>query len=423
MNKIIFKPKTDNTTQELQSAIDKAAASGAELIIPAGIYVCGTLFMRSGLTITLERGAYILGSERFEDYSDKVNLFTDAVDNKRGRSLIYADGIENLTIRGEGAIDGRGELFSETHPHHLERPFLVRIMNSKNLSFSGIQLKKSAAWTLHLQNCENIDIKNLFINSRVNGNNDGIDIDSCRSCRIEGCFIDTGDDAICLKSTVDKPCSNVAVTGCVITTNWAGFKVGTESVGDFENITFTNSYIYDCNGCAIKLCPVDGGNLKNLTISNIQLNNATGPIFIAGGDRLREYQPGNSRCTAGAISDILIENISGKCINAIGTTYKGEAWGNAKSCICISGTKDNKVQNLTVRNITLEMAGGVNEYTYHEIPEMGKRYPEFHNFGVLPAWGLFVRNAENFIYTDVNMTCTAADVRDEVWFDDEHSGS
>lgn len=402
-------------TELIQKAIDKAASSGEELIIEKGVYITGTLFLRSGLTMRLEKGAYILGSENFKDYSNEVNLFIDAVDHERGRSLIYADGENNIRIYGDGVIDGRGGIFSVSHPYHNERPFLVRIMNSKNISIEGITLKNPAAWTLHLMNCEDIQVKSLTIHSRVNENNDGIDIDSCRRCIVDSCSIDSGDDAICLKSTVNRPCSDITVKNCIITTNWAGFKIGTESVGDFDNIVFENSYIYDCYGCAIKICPVDGGSVNGLSIRNIKLSNATGPIFIANGERMREYQPGNSRDTFSSISNVTIDGLCGTCVDAKGTVYKGQPWGNAKSVICISGTENTHIKDIHLKNFDLSMAGGVALYENQKIPPMGIQYPEFHNFGILPAWGIYIRNTDGLTYSDIELSARSADCRSKIF--------
>lgn len=402
-------------TELIQKAIDKAASSGEELIIEKGVYITGTLFLRSGLTMRLEKGAYILGSENFKDYSNEVNLFIDAVDHERGRSLIYADGENNIRIYGDGVIDGRGGIFSVSHPYHNERPFLVRIMNSKNISIEGITLKNPAAWTLHLMNCEDIQVKSLTIHSRVNENNDGIDIDSCRRCIVDSCSIDSGDDAICLKSTVNRPCSDITVKNCIITTNWAGFKIGTESVGDFDNIVFENSYIYDCYGCAIKICPVDGGSVNGLSIRNIKLSNATGPIFIANGERMREYQPGNSRDTFSSISNVTIDGLCGTCVDAKGTVYKGQPWGNAKSVICISGTENTHIKDIHLKNFDLSMAGGVALYENQKIPPMGIQYPEFHNFGILPAWGIYIRNTDGLTYSDIKLSARSADCRSKIF--------
>lgn len=412
---MIFEKNSNTTvTNELQAAIDRAAELSEELIVKPGIYVVGTIFLRSNIKLRLEEGAVLLGSDDFDDYSCDVDLFTDAVDHKRGRSLIYADGISDAEISGGGIIDGRGGCFSAHHPNHEERPFLVRILNSNNIKISGITLKNPAAWTLHMLGCENVSVNGLYIHSRVNANNDGIDIDSCRNVRVENCRIDSGDDAICLKSTYNKLCSDIFVSGCVITTAWAGFKVGTESVGDFENIVFRDSCIYDCGGCAIKLCPVDGASLRGLEIKNIRLINVTGPIFIANGSRMRVYHEGHERELPGNISDVLIENVSGSCCDAVGTVYKGEAWGNAKTAVCISGTKDRPAENITLRDISLKMAGGVKEYTKKEVPEMGDRYPEFHNFGVLPASGMYIRHAKNVRTENVDFTFAENDVRPEI---------
>lgn len=403
-----------NASALIQSAIDRAASCGEKLTIERGVYICGTLFLRSNLKMRLEPGAVILGSGRFGDYSADVNLFVDAVDHERGRSLIYADGVENVTISGGGIIDGRGALFSESHPHHGERPFLVRIMNSKKISFENITLKNPAAWTLHLFNCEDVSVKSLFVLSRANANNDGIDIDCCRRCVIDSCTIDSGDDAVCIKSTDDIPCSGITAKNCVITTNWAGFKIGTESVGDISDIVFEDSFIYDCMGCAIKICPTDGASVKNVTIKNIRLKNATGPVFIANGERMRRYQNGRQKAAPSSIENVLIKNLRGSCSDAAGTVYKGAPWGNAKAAVCISGTEKTHIKNVRLESLELLMPGGTENYVPHTIPQLGGEYPEFHLFGTLPAWGVYARFIDGFSAEDMRLSPAAHDCRDVI---------
>jgi len=406
------------TTAAFQKAIDEAAANQTELVVEPGAYVLGTIFLRDNLTMNLKKGAYILGSADFEEYSSDVDLFTDAVDNLRGKSLVYAEDVKNVKIYGGGVISGRGAIFGTSHPHHLERPFLVRMIRCEDITLENITLRDSAAWNLHLMDCENVTVKDVAVKSRVNENNDAIDIDACRNVRIDGCDLDTGDDAICLKATVDKPCRNVHVTNCTITTNWAAMKIGTESVGDFEDVTISDCFVYDCNGCGIKICPVDGANAKNITIERIRFVNTTGPIFIANGERLRVYHEGHQRFQPGIIENVTISDIEGDAINAIGTTYKGEAWGNAKSCIVVSGTPQARLKNVVIQNLRMAMAGGVSEVPTGAVPEMGVRYPEFHNFGVLPAWGVYVRHADGFVSENVELTLKEEDARDMCVFED-----
>ncbi|MBO5453433.1 MAG: right-handed parallel beta-helix repeat-containing protein [Clostridia bacterium] len=398
---------TPNETDKIQEIIDSCAKTGEEVVFKKGLYRTATLFLRDNSKIILEKGAMILGVDDFDAYSDDIDVFTDAVDGKRGKALIYAENASNISITGDGIINGNGKVFSADR-----RPFLIRIVRCNNVHIEGIQVHDSGAWNIHLMDSDNIYIKDLFIKSKVNSNNDGIDIDSCRNCRIEDCIIDSGDDAICLKSTLDKPCRDIYVNNCTLSTDWAGLKVGTESVGDFENVVIENTYIYNCKGCAIKIIPVDGGNLNNLTIRNVTLDKCTGPIFISNGERLREYH-GCKREIPSTIKNVVIDNVKGTCVDGPNDRfYKGEAWGNAKSCICISGTKNAPVENVTISNIDVEMAGGVSEYEKTPVPEMGTRYPEFHNFGVLPAWGIYGRNIKGLKKENVNLTLREEDVRE-----------
>ena len=111
------------------------------------------------------------------------------------------------------------------------------------------------------------------------------------------------------------------------------------------------------------------------------------------------------------IENLLISDIHGDAVNAIGTTYKGEAWGNAKSCIVVSGPETARLKNIVIRNVDMQMAGGEAMAPVGKVPEMGVRYPEFHNFGVLPAWGIYVRHADGFRAENVNLTLKSKDVR------------
>lgn len=396
---------TTKDTAQIQQIIDSCSQTGEEIVFEKGVYKTATIILRNNTHIVLKKGAMILGTEDFESYTTEIDTFTDAVNRKRGQCLIYAQDVSDISITGDGIINGNGALF-----HGEVRPFLMRIVRSKNVHLEGIGIHDSGAWNIHLMDSEDIFIKDLFIKSKVNSNNDAIDIDACRRVRIEDCIIDTGDDAICLKTTVDKPCTDVYVTGCTLSTDWAAIKVGTESVGDFENITIENCHIYNCLGCAIKIVPVDGGNLKNLTIQNITLDNSTGPIFISNGERLREYH-GFKRIVPSTIENVLIQNIKGTTIDGPERTHMGQPWGNAKSCICISGTDSAPVKNVKIANIEVVMTGGVTEYEEAPVPPMGDRYPEFHNFGILPAWGVYARNVAGLETEGIDLTLKNPDIR------------
>ncbi len=407
---------TPDLTNRLQTLIDECSLKGEDIIFEKGLYKTATLFLKNNTHIILKKGAVILGSEKFEEYSTDIDIFTDGVNRKRGQALIYAENACDFSITGDGIINGNGAMQKGA-----VKPFLIRIVRCKNAKLEGIHIYDSGAWNIHLMDSEDICLKNLVVKSKVCSNNDAIDIDACRNCTIEGCFLDSGDDAICLKTTVDHPCTDIKVKDCIITTDWAGIKVGTESVGDFKNICIENTYIYNCRGCAIKLVPVDGGNLENITIRNITLNECTGPIFISNGSRLREYH-GHKRTVPGSISNVLIDNIHGTCVDGPDDRiFNGEAWGNAKSCICVSAIDSAPAKNITISNIDVEMAGGVEKYETTDIPQMDDKYPEFHKFGVLPAWGIYARNIDGFKAENICMKLRNADAREETVYENVHA--
>lgn len=390
-----------NSTLYIQKLIDDASEKGCEAVVPGGVYVCGTIFLRDNLTLRLEKGAVIMGSVNPEDYSENVDIFYDGCGLPRGKALIYADGIKNVRIYGGGIINGRGA------QHKYDgRPFLVRIKNCSDIELDGISLQDGAAWNLHIMDCERVRINSLLIKSHVNHNNDGIDIDASRDVTVSDCYVDTGDDAVCLKATVNKPCRNITVKGCTLSSSAAAIKMGTESVGDFENITISDINVYDTYGCAVKIVPVDGANVRNVNIENIKVENTVGPVFIANGERMRGYHGQPPRTVPGQIDGVNIKGIYGNCINP-----KNK---DTLSCICVSGTVKNPVKNINLSDIHLEMPGGAAEYIPFDIPEMGDRYPEYYNFGILPSWGIYTRHTENLTTSDIALELGATDVRPEV---------
>lgn len=196
--------------------------------MPAGNFQIGTIRLRSNITLSLDYGATLLGSTNIADYK------TEGLSHPREggpHCLISAENAANITIEGLGVIDGRGtpEFFPRTRSGGREtsiRPRLLRMVNCDRLTFSGVVYKRPAFWGLHLIDCRNIHFDAVTIRFRNNYyNNDGLDLDGCENVLIEDCDIDSGDDAICLKSTLN-PCRNIVVRGCRVSSNTAAFKCG-----------------------------------------------------------------------------------------------------------------------------------------------------------------------------------------------------
>jgi len=399
-------------TIEMQSAIDACEKDGGgTLVFPSGIYLIGTIMLKSNVTLNLEKGAVLLGSENIEDYPESPASFVDAVGHTRGRCLILAHKAKKSAIIGEGEIRGNGAAFFEDSPHHLIRPFLVRLVECEDVTVRGVKLTDAAAWCLHLFNCDSADIDGVDIHNRVNNNNDGIDIDSSCNVRIRRCNVSSGDDAICLKTTGLMPCENILVEDCRVSSDCAGFKIGTESVGDFRNIIVRRCYFEDVFCCMLKITPVDGAQVENVTVEDIEFKNCTGPIFVSLGERLRQYA-GVGRTDYSSITNLVLRNIHGSAIDFVLTrTFGGKPWGNALGEIVLSGSPCVKLKNILLQDFDIQMPGNVDYIPENEAPEMGTQYPEFHLFGVLPSHGVFLRHIENIRMENVHISLKNPDVR------------
>ena len=300
-------------TEAVQKAIDACHAAGGGVVrVPAGEFQIGTIELKSNVTLSLDAGANLLGSK------NKAAYPTDGLDDPREggpHCLIYADGARNIAIEGLGVIDGRGT--PESFPRLRSggrnrglRPRLLRMNNCDGITFSGITWKRPAFWGLHLVDCKNVRFSAVTVRFRNNNfNNDGLDLDGCENVVIEDCDIDSGDDAICLKSS-KHPCRNIVVNRCRVASNTAPLKFGTSSRGGFIDVQVTNCYFYDSPMGATKLQLVDGGRLENVEISRITMKDVGCPIFIRLGNRGRTYSRDDTgKPPVGTVKNIRISDV------------------------------------------------------------------------------------------------------------------
>lgn len=419
---------TINTTA-IQKAIDECYNNGGgTVIIPAGQFITGTILLKDNVTLHVEEGAQLIGSDNPMDYIS-IDPFTDATGQVRGKCLVGAEGADNIAITGQGTIDGRGELFlrkniketmkrlgvaqSEFGVYASNRPFLVRLVKSSNIVVRDISLRQPAAWTLHFFQSKNILVDGVKIYSHAHKNNDGIDLDSSSDVIIQNCDINSGDDAICFKTTSPVETSNVIVSDCTLKSHWGTIKFGTESMGDFKNITIQNCTINDTRGGGIKILSVDGANIDNVSIDNIKMNNVDMPIFIRLGERLRTYRDAPKQ-EVGSIKNIQISNITAVTRSVEDSRVAPPAG------IFITGTPNHSVENITLSNIAITLpGGGTAEHTKAVIAEDEKRYPEFSFFGVLPAYGLYARHAKNITKENITFTLENEDEREEIIIEED----
>lgn len=287
-------------TAAIQGTIERCATNGGGVVVvPAGAFVTGSLFLRQGVDLLIEKGGVLKGSQNTNDYP-WINTRIAGLEMKWPAALLNADGLTNLTISGTGTIDGSGERWWKEYwaaraqergnidPHFkIARPRLVHIINSRKVEVRDLHLKDSAFWNLQLTYCDGVEIHNLNIRAPHEpvkaASSDGIDIDSTANVLITGCDIECDDDAICLKSgrdadglRVNRPTENVEVRNCRVG-HAAGLVVfGSETAGGIRNVK-----VRDCragNGCGevvrFKTRMGRGGVVEDVLYENIQAEGA-----------------------------------------------------------------------------------------------------------------------------------------------------
>ena len=426
-NVLDFGAKGDGTTMNtiaIQKTIDACNKTGGVVIFPSGKYLTGTIYLKNNVSIYLQNGAIILGSNHLKDYPENLPDYQFLRKGKIKRALIYAENCENISIKGAGIIDGQGAFFKEPSDKNVSsysvRPHVIWMIQSKNISIEGVKLQNSALWMQHYIACENLYIHNIEVYNHANKNNDMMDINGCKDVIISDCRGDTDDDGITIKSTHAMPNENITITNCIISSHCNAIKCGTESNAGFKNITISNCIVRPSkdkepiygeaegiSGIAMEV--VDGAEMNGVHISNIMIDGPQVPIFIRLGNRARGYDKDLPKPKVGSIKNITISNI---------TAYNADATGSS-----ITGIPGNPVKNITLENIRIFYKGGgtVNDAT-RMIPELESDYPDAIMFDRLSSYGLFIRHAENITLSNVELYFRNDDKRPAIYLEDLKNG-
>jgi Glycosyl hydrolases family 28 len=407
-------------TAAIQAAIDACTRGGGGVVLfPAGRFLSGTITLKDNVTLHLSAAATLLGSQNPKDYVAKPFPARDLdVGGFEVWALIYADGAANIGLEGKGAIDGAGKPFPPTkHTPDIAgsvRPRAIFLKSCKQVKVRDITIRESAMWSAHFALCENVFIHGITIYSDSFYNQDGIILDSCQDSLVSDCFIDTLDDALVIKASYPRPCKNLAITNCVLTSRCAAIKFGTQSLGGFQNVAISNCSCHDCRLGGLKFETVDGGDLENVTVSNISMTNVSAPIFFKLGNRAQDF----------GFKEVEhprpIAKLRRVVISGIRATVSGNEKWRSGATIIIAGLPGHPVENVVLNDIHITYPGGgtLPEAARTDIPEREGAYPENTMFGVLPAYGFYLRHAKGITLRDVRLELEKPDLRPALICDD-----
>lgn len=407
-------------TKALQDAIDACHNDhGGTVIIPAGIFVIGTVELKSNVTLHISAQGVLLGTADGKQYyaSDAIPLHGDSTLEDGNVGLLFAVNAENITIEGEGTIDGQGTQFVSpaqgvpppagiSGPH---RPYHLLFYQCKNLSIRNIYLKDSAFHSIRVIQSSYIKVDGIHIHSRVIHNNDGFHFISSQYVHVSKCDIQTQDDACALFGS----CKFITISDSSFSTRWSVFRFGG---GEAENITVSNCIIYQTYGCPIKIHCSPGSRFENFLFSNIIMNGVTGPIYIGLSDKKRNAEAKNG---PGIVRNISFNNIQAKVVKPIqlpDTQYKSNPKpGEELSSIILNAYGKNHIENISFNNIKISFpGGGTHADAIREFPNI---VGEYFQAGTTPAYALYARNVHGLTVHDVRIEVANQEMRPAIIFD------
>ena len=408
------------STEAFNRAISECSKNGGgRVLVPTGNYKSGTIILGDNVELHLESGATIFASYKHEDFPRQEQQSYRSLKDAAGwYALIYAAGSTNISITGNGMIDGQGEK-QLRRPECLGgdrdgRPRNILFISCKHVTVRGIKLLHSGMWNQHYLDCEDVLVDNIRVYNHSNANNDGIDIDGCRRFILSNSIIDSDDDAICLKSTGTAPCEDIIISNCIISSFCNGIKCGTESTGGFRNININNCIIKPSINprqpgglkfregiTGISLEIVDGGIMEGVTINNILIEGTKCPIYVRLANRARKHKDDAPEPPQGKMRNISISHV---------TAYNS---GNYTSSV--TGIPGARIENIHLSNIKIVHQGGLKEGDYlasiENVKEDIKGYPQPTVWENLPSCGLFIRHVKGIVIDGFSVDARLPDPR------------
>lgn len=429
-----FGAKGDGKTLDtvaLQAAIDACTRDGGgTVLVPSGIFVIGTVQLKSNVTLHLAASATLLGSGDGKNYHavEAIPLSGDSTLGDGNWALLFAVEAKNITVEGAGTIDGQGQLFNnfgqkdKPPPAGIsgaQRPYHLLFHRCQNVVVRDIELQRCAFHSIRVIQSERVRMEGLYIHNRVNVNNDGFHFISSKYVAISNCVLLVQDDACALFGS----CQFVTVTNCVFSTRWSVFRFGG---GDVKNIAVSNCLIYETYGCPIKI-GAGRMTLENVSFSNLILQDVTGPIGVNFSGHSPNEDGGAAGVPAPFVRNLSFNNIRASVVAEPSKSYTdmvtiGRVFpGEQHSCITFNGLGDAWIENVTLNDVHVSYAGGgtAELAAKRNVPQMSREY-----FGVWseepfgpPAYGLFARNVRGLTLNNVRFTVASPDLRPAVVLD------
>lgn len=334
-------------TVVIQRAIDDCAGKGVVRLAGAAKFVSGPLLLKSHTVLEIATGTTLEGSQNHADYPP-MEIFRE----KGTQPLLMAVNAEDITIRGGGVIDGRGESWWSNRATPDPRPRMIVFDHTRHVLMENVTVQNSPMWQIVPYYSEDLTFRNMKIYAPLpeGHNTDGIDPFSSKHVLIDHVTIDTGDDNIAIKSGQpgspgpDAPSEDIHIVDCTFL-HGHGLSIGSEVSGGVRNVRVERvTFKGTTQGIRIKSGRDRGNDIgdfvyKDITMEDvgvaIQITEYYGsPKGMNGGNAMVEPV---TRLTP-HMHDIAIENVK---------------VSSAKVAMTIDGLPEAPIQSVSLKNVVI----------------------------------------------------------------------
>jgi polygalacturonase len=360
-----------NCTEAFKKAISAASkAGGGRVVVPAGSFLTGAIHLKSNVNLHVSEGTVIKFSTDPNAYLPAVYTRWEGVECMNYSPLIYAYKEKNIAITGKGTLDGQGSddnwwrwvknredresLFKQGQDGvpvkerqfggKTLRPNMIEPYLCKNILIEGITIRNGPFWHIHPVLSQNITVRNVRIDG-MGPNNDGCDPESCKDVLIEGCYFNTGDDCIAIKSgrnndgrRVNVPSENIVIRNCQMKAGHGGVVIGSEMTGGVRNVFAENCFMDDPNldrVLRLKTNSLRGGFIENVYMRNVTVGQVKESILHI----FYFYGEGDVGKFAPVVRNVNVENVTCK---------------KSKYALFLKGYERSPITDVRLKNCTFD---------------------------------------------------------------------
>ncbi|WP_228892935.1 pectate lyase [Pseudoduganella aquatica] len=302
-----------NDTAALQNAIDATAARKGTLVLQPGVYLTGSLFLKSGMALRIDKGVKLVGAQDIKAYPVMPTRIA-GVELSWPAALLNIYEQKDVKVYGEGTVDGNGKVFWDRFQairydyearglrwaadYDAQRPRLIQVYNSSRIELGNgpqgapLNLERSGFWTVQVVYSHDVKVSGITVRNNVDGkgpSTDGVDIDSSHTVLVENADIDANDDALCLKAgrdadglRVNRPTENVVIRNSTVRSAYAGVTFGSETSGGIRKVRVYGLKVVGPvrYGILFKSAATRGGGASDIDIRDVDVQQAETGIRI-----------------------------------------------------------------------------------------------------------------------------------------------